>query len=163
MDSLKYCRIVRSVAIILLFLIVLDEFYVYVYELWDVFDQVLEYYEPKDYFTTFSSMFITAYALLYLAIRRPNDMSKILTICVMVIAYDSIIDAYFMLVEYRDIVDEVEVMIKMTLFLMGDPGHRGGRHRGRQGRRGGVHARRGRRADRHAVSGRRGMQHPPRV
>ena len=119
MDSLKYCRIVRSVAIILLFLIVLDEFYVYVYQLWDVFDQVLEYYEPKDYFTTFSSMFITAYALLYLAIRRPNDMSKILTVCVMVIAYDSIIDAYFMLVEYRDIVDKTEVMTKMTLFLMG--------------------------------------------
>lgn len=119
MDSLRYCRIMRSIAIILLFLIVLDEFYVYIYLLWDVLPMMLEYYAPKDYFTTYSSLVITAYALLYLAIRRPNDLSKILTVCVMVIAYDSIIDAYFMLVEYRDLLDEGMFVAKITFFLMG--------------------------------------------
>ena len=119
MDEQRYCRIMRFIAIALLFLIVLDEFYVYVYQMWDVFDLVLQYYGPKDYFLSFSSLVVTAAAMLYLAIRRPNDLSKILTICVMVIAFDSMIDAYYMLVEYREIVNEVEFSTSLMLFLMG--------------------------------------------
>ena len=80
MDSLRYCRIMRSIAIILLFLIVLDEFYVYIYLLWDVLPMMLEYYAPKDYFTTYSSLVITASrtfaricSLLVLSPRLPNE------------------------------------------------------------------------------------------
>ena len=119
MDSGKYVRIVRLTAIILLSLIVLDEFYVYVYQMWDILSLVLEYYGPKDYFLSFSSLVLTTAALLYLAIRKPNDLSRILTICVMVIAFDSMIDAYYMLVEYRDFVNEVASSEKLTFFLMG--------------------------------------------
>ena len=120
MDDSRYCRIMRFIAIILLLLIAIDEFYVNVYAYREVFSQILEYYGPKDYFFSFSSLVFTALAAIYLAVRRPNDLSKILTICVMVIAYDSMIDAYYMLVEYREFV--LEGLFEedaLFLFLMG--------------------------------------------
>ena len=114
MEYQKYCKTMRFIAMFLLFMIVLDECYLYVYSLWDVMDQVIEYFGFKDYITTFSSLIITAFAILYLAIAKPKDISRIMIVCVLVVAYDSIMDAYLMLVEYRSY-----GFSDLSLFLMG--------------------------------------------
>ena len=119
MENSSYCNNMRIIAIILLLLVVIDEFYVKVYSIWDVIGAVIEYFSFKDYITTFSSLVVTILAILYLSLGKPKDLSKIMTVCVTVIAYDSMIDAYIMLVEYKELLNDEMALIKVVLFLEG--------------------------------------------
>ena len=118
MENSRYCNTMRIIAMILLLLVAIDQFYISVYSIWDVLIMVLEYYTFIDYFTSFSPMIVTMMAIFYLWFAKPKDLSKILTICVLVIAHTSIIDAYMMLVEYRELVQEDE-LYKVVFFLEG--------------------------------------------
>ena len=119
MENSRYCNIMRVIAIILLLLIAINEFYLKFYSLWEVLIEIFQYYGFKDYFMTFSPLVVTTMSILYLWLAKPKDLSKILAVCVLVIAYDTMIDAYLMLVEYREYVNGDEDTVKLTFFLEG--------------------------------------------
>ena len=119
MENSRYCNIMRVIAITLLLLIAINEIYLKLYSLWEVLVELFQYYGFKDYFMTFSPLVVTTMSILYLWLAKPKDLSKILVVCVLVIAYDTMIDAYLMLVEYRGYVNGDEETIKLTFFLEG--------------------------------------------
>ena len=119
MEDSRYCNTMRIIAIILLLLMFIDEFYLQVYSLWGVFDQVIQYYGFKEYFLSFSPMVLTLVGAVYLLSVKSKDLSKVLIVCVLILAYDSIIDAYALLVEYKNYLDDGMAVIKLAFFLEG--------------------------------------------
>lgn len=119
MENSRYCDIMRKIAIIILLLIAVYEFYLKVYSMWDILGVVFQYYGFKEYFMTYSPLAVSIISILYLWLAKPKDLSKILTVCVLVIAYDTLIDAYLMLVEYREYVNGDDETIRVTFFLEG--------------------------------------------